>query len=629
MKKCKDSIPQSSITDKKVIMHNNSATNLSSTTVKGNTESCQVFVKCSNKNDGKRAWDKRYDCVFCGKLFPKLPRHLEDMHSNEGEVKRMMSLKAHEDDSNDAKKLKAKMRKEIIDSLRRTGNYHHNMKVLKAGRGQLLVKRCPPSEVPYTEYLPCSHCLEFFFRKDLHRHMKTCSCKKNDFKEMHGGRVQSCASMMLPQHADITDALGKIHQRMKIDEVSALLKTDDTIIKYGNALCRKHFNNDDQTYYISNKLRELGRLLFKMRERKLVQVFLDVINPQLFPEVVQCVKELCGWNEETKLIEIPSLGIKLGQLLTKVSYMVKGQAIIESDSMKRAKADDFLYLVSSKWNDEVGRLGRNELEKKKWNKPNLIPLADDLKNFKLHLSETLSTSINKLAQDNSDQPAWRDLCSSILASLILFNRRRQGEASKLEVAHIQELKKGAPNDDVEKSLTPFERKLCEHFKRVEIRGKRGRKVPMIISKKLESAIKLLNKLRCNVGVNPKNKYIFALPSMNSLNYVRGSDAMRKHVKLCSLKCPEAITSTKLRKHIATLSQLVNLEERELEMLAGYLGHDINVHREFYRLPEDTLQVAKCGKLLMMMDKGTISDYKGKSLDEIEMDLQGSVFYSIM
>ena len=291
---------------------------------------------------------------------------------------------------------------------------------------------------------------------------------------------------------------------------------------------------------------------------------------------------------------------------------------------QRTNSDDFLYLVSQNWNDDISKLSRTELENRKWNKPQLLPLTEDLKTLKLHLSEVMASSISKLAADNANVMAWRNLCSSTLASILIFNRRRQGEAAKLEIKHIKEMKKGTPHDDISESLTSFERQLCEHFKRVEIRGKRGRKVPMLISRKWENSINLLNELRSSVGINPDNKYVFAVQGMESLSYIRGSDAIRKHVKLCSLKCPEAISSTKLRKHIATLSQLVNLEERELEMLAGYLGHDINIHREFYRLPEDTLQVAKCSKILMMMDQGSVNINKGKRLDELQVDLEGNI-----
>ena len=185
---------------------------------------------------------------------------------------------------------------------------------------------------------------------------------------------------------------------------------------------------------------------------------------------------------------------------------------------------------------------------------------------------------------------------------------------------------GAPSDDIKASLSPFKLKLCQYFKRVEIRGKRGRKVPMILTKKLEAAVKLIVNLRNAVGVNPENKYVFAVPTMKSIHYLRGNDAIRKHVRQIELQCPEAITSTKLRKQIVTLSQLLNLEERELEMLAGFLGHDTDVHREFYRLPEDTLQLAKFGKMLLLMDQGRLNEFARKSLNEININLDGKYFF---
>lgn len=203
----------------------------------------------------------------------------------------------------------------------------------------------------------------------------------------------------------------------------------------------------------------------------------------------------------------------------------------------------------------------------------------------------------------------------------MFNRRRQGEPAKLKMCQL-EREDDELNDEVTKSLSEFEKKLCTNLRRLEVRGKRGRKVPLILTKRNEEAIQLLVKVRDCIGVSSSNPYVFAVVSNNSGNFIRGNDALRKHVLLSHLKRPDVITSTKLRKHIATLSQLLNLEERELEMLANFMGHDITIHREFYRLPEHSLQLAKVGKLLVMLDEGKCSEYVGKSLDEINIDLQG-------
>lgn len=42
----------------------------------------------------------------------------------------------------------------------------------------------------------------------------------------------------------------------------------------------------------------------------------------------------------------------------------------------------------------------------------------------------------------------------------------------------------------------------------------------------------------------------------------------------------------------------------------------------FRLPVDIYQTAKVSKLLLMMEKGKLPvEYKGKSLDEIEIDIE--------
>ena len=53
-----------------------------------------------------------------------------------------------------------------------------------------------------------------------------------------------------------------------------------------------------------------------------------------------------------------------------------------------------------------------------------------------------------------------------------------------------------------------------------------------------------------------------------------------------------------------------------------MGHDIRVHREFYRLPEETLQVAKVSKLLLAMERGELASLQGRNLDDVNVDVPG-------
>ena len=50
-----------------------------------------------------------------------------------------------------------------------------------------------------------------------------------------------------------------------------------------------------------------------------------------------------------------------------------------------------------------------------------------------------------------------------------------------------------------------------------------------------------------------------------------------------------------------MTQVLNLEEHELDGLASFLGHDLAIHREYYQLPENTVQLAKVTKILMAVD----------------------------
>ncbi|XP_042609868.1 uncharacterized protein LOC109047651 [Cyprinus carpio] len=132
------------------------------------------------------------------------------------------------------------------------------------------------------------------------------------------------------------------------------------------------------------------------------------------------------------------------------------------------------------------------------------------------------------------------------------------------------------------------------------------------------SMELLVKNRQACGVLDENIFFFAKP-LTETSYYKGTDCIRKVAHQCGAKHPKTLSSTKLRKHIAMLSKVLNLTDTELDQLADFMGHDIRVHRKFYRLPEGTLQLAKISKVLMALEQGRVSEFKGKNLDEINLD----------
>ncbi|KAG5870391.1 hypothetical protein JTB14_037704 [Gonioctena quinquepunctata] len=89
---------------------------------------------------------------------------------------------------------------------------------------------------------------------------------------------------------------------------------------------------------------------------------------------------------------------------------------------------------------------------------------------------------------------------------------------------------------------------------------------------------------------------------------------------CNIENIEAITATCLRKHIATIAQLISMGDNDLEQLSNHLGHEKATHLNFYRKTDDKLQIAEVSELLLFMENKSVGEYRGKSLEEIDLDI---------
>ena len=148
--------------------------------------------------------------------------------------------------------------------------------------------------------------------------------------------------------------------------------------------------------------------------------------------------------------------------------------------------------------------------------------------------------------------------------------------------------------------------------RIEKEGKRGKTVAVLFPQHVVRSLDLLLQTR-NQIVASENQYLFPTVHYGFLSHIRGSDCLRKFSSECGAIAPERLRFTNLRKHIATMSQVMNMKENELDILANLMGHNMRVHREFYCLPEATVQVANLAKLLLAMEEGCKDLPDGQSL----------------
>lgn len=547
-------------------------------------------------------------CYICGKPQTKITRHLKT-HKTHAEIVKVLSLP---EDSME--------RKTLMEKLRNKGNFQHNMAVLHSGKGSIKVKRKPKTQPVPGKFLHCMHCQGMFLRKDLWRHVRKCPCKPESEGETRVSgrtRVQNlCSSMQTTSHLEVSSGVWKLLGVMKMDEVSSIVRNDLCIIQYAQSLYNRHGQDPTKHEYMRQKLREVGRLLLCLRTDFSVYSLEDAVKPCNFQRVVQAVKKVSGYDEDRNTYQTPSLALKLGHILQKICDIIHCRALMAEDGELAKSTDIFKKLHKTKWAELVSHGALNTLSDSKYNKPSTLPFTEDVQILHRHLEKSAKMAFFKLKEGTTLQN-YSQLANVTLAQIIVFNRRRSGEVSRMHLKSFNERDKTKLHEDVAMGLSKIEQRLCNYFSRVEIMGKRGRKVAVLLTPSMVNALSLLVSKRAESGVCTENVFLFARPK--SMSHYRGQDSLRIHASQCGAKHPEYLRSTQLRKHVATLSQVLNLKHNELDQVADFLGHDIRVHRDFYRLPVPTTQLAKISKLLMTMEKGQLSNMQGKSLDEIEIE----------
>ena len=437
-------------------------------------------------------------------------------------------------------------------------------------------------------------------------------------------RPAASCKLLLPVPKGISRQLHYLLQGLTNDKVGRVVKTDSLLLELGQREYVKLGHDPDQHNSIRQTLRRMGRLLIEVRKINNVPTtaLKDLIDPARFQLVLDAVRITAGFHEDNHQFDKPTLALKLGHCLKRCAKILQGKYIEENNTKMHRKAVDFHKLCELNWQEEVSAHAMRNLYEKKRNPVKVLPLTEDIVAFSKYLKhegQKCRDVLEEIAAGDITQ-AWNLLRDVTLARVILFNRRRQGEASKIKIQEYKQLLQVPRGDKVVlSSLSSIEQELCKCMHRLDIGGKRGRTVPLMLTDDMKNIIDLLIKRREDAGVLPQNVYVFARAHYGSLGHARGSDCLRELSLQCGAKEPELLRSTGLRKHIATVSQICNLRDNELDIVANFLGHDIRVHREFYRLPEEILQVAKVSKLLLALEQGN-THLAGRDLDSIEVHL---------
>ncbi|XP_044744159.1 uncharacterized protein LOC123306297 [Coccinella septempunctata] len=394
---------------------------------------------------------------------------------------------------------------------------------------------------------------------------------------------------------DVTNVISKLNVKhqvfdlMRADDISLVAKKDLLIVHFGESYLKKH-RRERMVYACSSRMRELSRFLIVFRRisgDKDVSLK-EILTPRKFGTALSVVREIAGYDPVKKTFKTPSLAMHLGTSLKHVCNELRQLVLQESEgfrcpsgiSTKEWIEDirNFTKLIETRWTIELASLANKDLQEKKWNKPLLIPLVDDIMIFKdetLKLAEECVLTFN---QNTDNAQTYKTLVHCTLALLILFNRRRIGDVQFLKINDYR-IDRKTESIDFKNLLTESEKLLTKEYKRVVNCGKGSRAVVILVPQIIQTFINLLLERRVKY-ISPDNDYVFALPG-STVKWGKGDVAFRTLTKKMNLKHPEAIGSNRLRKHIATVMQILNLSKHEKKQFSNFMGHTEKTHEEFY------------------------------------------------
>jgi hypothetical protein len=419
-----------------------------------------VSVRPMWQANGKRKRNT-FPCNYCHKYISEYAGHLTFAHGNRKEIKAILLQPKKE-------------RCNYFNKLRIEAVNKHNQETLEAGRGEIIVARRSGRNLVSDDFFPCPRCKTLLAPKHIWRHFYECmENTTNDDKNVGDSdrrkvikRARVLKEMCLKDcGADLqfkTDVLASFRD----DAVSRCIKKDQLILVYGRQLYIKLGRY--RTEEIRLRMRLLGRFVIAMNEDRKSKISLsECIDSKFFDDVLATAQALGGVHDDEsgrQTLKHPSNSKNLGHCLIKCARLKKRDAVINRDKISEEEVDRFFTLFKSDWNDVISSKACTALKLKRLQGPEPLPTVEDLMKLKDYVDDSLSSGVKKLDEQYSYNE-YRKVLEHTMASIILFNKRRGGEASKLLLSSYLNKSDWKKNTmgELYDSLTVVEKELMNRY----------------------------------------------------------------------------------------------------------------------------------------------------------------------
>ena len=185
----------------------------------------------------------------------------------------------------------------------------------------------------------------------------------------------------------------------------------------------------------------------------------DCLEPDMIDIVVAAVKKVCGFGGPGRQkVQIPSLALTMDHSIKKCAGILCGRALRAKDNELLQEVDNFLKLMEAEWEYRISHHSLTTLSERKYNQ---VPvLTEDIDKLRRYMDAQIKEKSNEL-EETPTTTSWTSLAKLLLARLVMLNKRRGGEAAKIEISSYQcrpDWTKSC-NQVIRNSLSNFEQEL--------------------------------------------------------------------------------------------------------------------------------------------------------------------------
>ncbi|KAK0157023.1 hypothetical protein PV328_011998, partial [Microctonus aethiopoides] len=515
----------------------------------------------------------------------------------------------------------SKERKREIAKLRKRGDFIHNTHA-NVNTGVLITCRRPRnnSKKNADEYVTCSNCLGSYSKRTLRIHFAKCDSMH---KKGQRGQLMEDKGLSGYIHYRANAVMQRsIFPAFQDDAISSTIRYDELLILYGNKLCDK-YTLEHQAAMIRSHLRLLARFKIEIKKiNKKVTDLASVFRAKRFENLVQAVKVCANYDEEKKIYKTPANAITLGIQLKKCCGILKSDYAKKENAEGLNRVEGFLNVFNDEFTVAISKKALEDQATNRRNKKIVLPSQEHISKLYTYLRERREKAM-VILNEKFDISAWTQMSESVLILLIMFNRRRPGESERFLLKNYQNQEKidDALNLDIYNKVSKESQKQANQFVRIVCRGKLGRTLAVWMHKFLLTYIDKILEYRKEARVSSDNPYLFAVPGDKYLKrrYFRACMLLNRFAKESGAKVPQSLRCTMLRKHIASYTAMLGLQDNKVKDLANFMGHHENIHKDVYVISNCVKDMVEVSRLLQAAVGGADHESVGDEDDDNNYD----------